>query len=152
MLKEVKSYLKEQEWEFSKNEDSNVFMFGLGGENGNFQCVIDIEDKYITVYTFVGSNCPKKKRKGMFQLLNFINYQVFLGNFEMDQEDGEIRYRTSAYFDQFKPTVGFVGSLIVPNFSVMDELNPIIMSFMHGGLNLKDAMQSVKDRRTSQTP
>lgn len=152
MLKAIKSFLKEQEWEFSKNEESNVFMFGIGGESGIIQLIIDIKDdnERVVVYSFCGSNCPKKKQKDMLKLLNYINYQIFLGNFEMDQEDGEIRFRTSTYFDNIKPTVGFVESLVFPNIYAMDKNLSSIMGLIHGGLSIGEAIKSVDEDISNQ--
>lgn len=151
MLNAVKTFLKENEWEFSKNEKSNIFMFGIGGENGTFQCVIDIKDdnQRVVVYSFCGSNCPKNKQKDMLNLLNYINYSLFLGNFEMDQEDGEIRFRTSSYFDNIKPSAKFVQDLVIPNLYAMDKHHPLIMSLIHGGLNLREAIKSFDEIKSN---
>lgn len=151
MLKAVKSFLKENEWEFSKNEKSNIFMFGIGGENGNFQCTIDIKDdnKRVIIYSFCGSNCPKNKQKDMLKLINHINYNLFLGNFEMDQEDGEIRFRTSSYFDKIKPSAKFVQDLVFPNLYAMDKHLPIIMNLIHGGVDINEAIKSFDEEKSN---
>ncbi|MFY0630721.1 MAG: YbjN domain-containing protein [Flavobacteriaceae bacterium] len=153
MLEAVKSFLKEQEWEFSKNEDSNVFIFGLGSNNGTFQCIIDIKEdnERIVVYSYCSSNCPKNKQKGMLKLLNYINYKIFFGSFEMDHEDGEIRFRTSVYFDNIKnPTSDFVESLVLPNIYAMDQNLPLIMGLIHGGLKPGEAIKSVEESISNQ--
>lgn len=147
MLKAVKTFLKEQKWDYSKNEKSNVFVFGISGENGSFQCIIDVNEdsKQLMIYTYCGSNCPKSKFSDMLRLLNYLNYKIILGNFEMDNEVGEIRFRTSIDYTHLKPTPNIVESLAMPNIVAMDMHLPIIMGIIHGGYTLKKAMEYTKE-------
>jgi hypothetical protein len=147
MVNSVKKFLKEQEWEFSKSDKGNIFTFGVSLENGNFQCLIDVnpEREQLMIYSFCGSNCPIKKIPSLTEILNKINYQLFLGSFEVDPEDGEVRFKTSTYFDNIKPSSGFVASYVIPNIFAMDKHLPIIMRFIHDGVTKKEALKSIED-------
>ena len=40
----IKEFLKNQEWQFTQVEGKNLLLFGIGGKNGNFQCIADLID------------------------------------------------------------------------------------------------------------
>ncbi len=40
----IKEFLKCQEWQFTQVEGKNLLLFGIGGKNGNFQCIADLID------------------------------------------------------------------------------------------------------------
>lgn len=40
-------------------------------------------------------NVPEDRRLALAEFLTRANYGLFIGNFEMDWQDGEVRYKTS---------------------------------------------------------
>ncbi len=115
----IKDFLKSQEWQFTQVKGKNVLLFGIGGKNGNFQCIADLieEDKRFIFFSVCGTNTPSNKRPEMLELLNNLNYKLFFGNFEMDLEDGEIRFRTSISLNHIELNQNFIEELIIDIFS-----------------------------------
>ena len=124
----IKEFLKSQEWQFTQVEGKNVLLFGIGGKNGNFQCIADLidEDNSLIFYSVCGANTPENKRLDMLQLLNDLNYKLFFGNFEMDFQAGEVRIRTSISFKHFELNQDFIEELIMSNIVTMDKSFPMM--------------------------
>jgi hypothetical protein len=146
MLKIVEEYLNENNWQFSQTEDSSLFMFGISVENGNFQCYleVDTEDKNFLFCSICGSNVPIGKRSEILDLINRINYKLLIGNFEMDSEDGEIRYRTGIRYDFFEPTKDLVEQLVMANVLTMDAYFEAFMGVIYGDLDPTNALKKIE--------
>jgi hypothetical protein len=145
MLKIVKEYFEKKEWLFSQVKDKATFLFGIGGNNGNFQCIANVEeDKHRLGFLSVcGANTPIEKRGQMLELINRLNFNFFLGNFEMDFEDGEVRYRTGFFFESIEANEYILDQLIMTNIAAMDKCLPALMGVMFGGLPASEALELV---------
>jgi hypothetical protein len=149
MLNLIKDFLHKQEWQFSKIEDQNVFLFGMGSKNGNFQCVIEVidEEKKFLFYSIMGANIPPEKRADVLQLINKLNCMLFVGNFEMEEEEGEIRYKVGISYEIITPTLELIEELIMTNISTLDRSLPAIMGLTFGNLTIPQALESVEKER-----
>ena len=147
----VKNFLKQQDWQFSEIEENNFIIFGISGDNGNFQCVIDvIEDEYkLIFFSICGSNVPFDKRKEILDFINRWNYKIFMGNFIMDPENGEIRFRTSITYEFIKPSLEIVEQVIILNLVTMDKSLPGLMGIMFGDLSAEKAIELIEPKSNS---
>jgi len=146
----VKDYFKTEGWLFSQVEDKNVFLFGINGENGKFQCLADIfdEEKFFSFYSICGFNTPESKKQEMAELITRLNYEEGFGNFEMDFEDGEIRYKTSIFYESLEPTTQFVKNIIIQNIMSMDDSLPALTGLAFQNMTPIDAFKLVEEIET----
>lgn len=148
MLDIIKGYLDKQEWKYSKSEQANVLVFGIGGKNGSFQCIAHLIEEHhrFLFISICGSNTPPNKRNDMVMLLNRINYDLVVGNFEMGSSDGEIRFRTSIDYEHISPNEEVVEELIMTNIISMDKNLPGLMGLMYGGSTLEQAIEVINSQ------
>jgi hypothetical protein len=139
----IKDFLKSQEWQFTQVIGKNVLLFGIGGKNGKFQCIADLieEENRLIFFSVCGANTPESKKQDMLQLLNSLNYQLFFGNFEMNMQDGEIRFRTSISLNHIELNRNFVEELILSNIITMDKSLPSIIGLMFGEISVENALE-----------
>lgn len=139
----IKEFLKSQQWQFTQVEGKSVLLFGIGGKNGNFQCIADLieEEKNFIFFSVCGANTPPEKKETMLKLLNALNYRLFFGNFEMDDEDGEIRFRTSFSFNNIEINLKFIEEVIMANIVTMDKSLPAIIGIMFGEITVEKALE-----------
>lgn len=133
MFERFKEYLKAVELSYSLVENETIIMFGYTSR-GNYQCIIDIdnEDKIVIIYTILGSLVQSEKRNRIAQLLTRINLGIRIGNFEMDYNDGQIRYKTSVDYDGIKEfDDSFIENLILSNLTKTDEYYQAIEEGLH---------------------
>lgn len=133
MFERFKEYLKAVELNYSIVENETVIMFRYISK-GNYQCIIDIDenDQIILVYTILGSIVEVNKRDRISQLLTKINYGLRIGNFEMDYEDGQIRYKTSIDYDGIKEfDDSIISNLILVNLTTTDKFYQAIEECLH---------------------
>jgi hypothetical protein len=133
MFERFKEYLKAVELTYSIMENETVITFRYTSK-GNYQCIIDIDehDQIILVYTILGSIIALDKRNRISQLLTKINYGLRIGNFEMDYDDGQIRYKTSIDYDGVKEfDDSFIANLILISLTTTDKYFQAIEEGLH---------------------
>lgn len=64
--------------------------------------------------------------------VNFVNQGLFLGNFEIDLENGKVRYKTSIDMDGIAYTDEIVMNLIYANIAMVDRYFAGIDQFNNG--------------------
>lgn len=143
MFDRIKKYLKSVELNYSIINDETIFMFGYISK-GNYQCIIDIneENKIIVVYTIIGSLAIPERRNRIAKLLTKINFGLRIGNFEMDYEDGQIRYKTSVDYDGLKDYEDiFIENLIVSNIITTDKFYQAIEEGLHSRKSIEKILE-----------
>lgn len=133
MFERFKEYLKMVELNYSIVENETVIMFSYMSK-GNYQCIIDVDDesKIVIIYTILGSLIELEKRNRIAQLLTRINFGIRIGNFEMDYDDGQIRYKTSIDYDGIKDfDDSLLENLIMYNLVKTDEYYQAIEEGLH---------------------
>ena len=75
------------------------------------------------------------------------NHQMRLGNFEMDFEDGEVRFKTSLDTDGADLTPAMVRNLIAPNVLAMDRYVPGIALVLNEEETPGEAVRLVEEGR-----
>lgn len=141
----IEEFLKKKKWKYTRLQDSNVFLFGITGKNGQFQCVIDLgeNEQELAVYSICSVKVSEDKRPQTSELLNIFNYYLFAGNFEMDHLDGEIRFRTAMHLFGLELTEAFIEEFIMSNIVIIDQYLPAIIGLAFGGLTINQALMKV---------
>lgn len=133
MFERFKGYLKAVELSYSIVENETIITFSYTSK-GNYQCIIDVNDeaKIVIIYTILGSLVELEKRNRIAQLLTRINFGIRIGNFEMDYDDGQIRYKTSIDYDGIKNfDDSLLENLIMYNLVKTDEYYQAIEEGLH---------------------
>ncbi|BAZ08733.1 hypothetical protein NIES4071_05390 [Calothrix sp. NIES-4071] len=69
---------------------------------------------------------------------------MITGNFEMDFDDGEIRYKTSIDIDGDELTQDIIKRLVYANVTMMDEYLPGIIIVIEKDVSPVDAIRSIE--------
>jgi len=139
-------HLDELKWKYRRYEDRPALYSG-------FNCDVAIWDFNATVretsaglfLLAVNSFIPIKalpgRRTACAELLGRINFAISLGCFEMNHDDGEIRFRTSAIMPGADITPGIVEHLVRSNLCIVEERFPQIMAVLYSGATPANAMK-----------
>ena len=87
---------------------------------------------------------PRPQAGPCAELLTRINFGRTMGCFEMDYEDGEIRFKTTLPFAQESFNMENLNNLLMFNLASMDRFLPTIMSVIYAGTSPAQALTAVK--------
>src|SRR5260221_14345955 len=117
MITKVTEFLKSQGWTFSVGKRPDLLLFSLSGVNGIYHCVVDDKEDVsrLLFISFMGTTCPKEKRTEMSELLTMINSNLGYGNFEMNINTGDIKFRTGIIYEDLEITEKAISNIILKN-------------------------------------
>lgn len=119
----VIEFLSTDGWRFEEVSGQTAIRFGFTGRNARFECYgrANEDQETFMFFSILPLRAPEDKRAMIAELITRINYGMNIGNFEMDMNDGEIRYKTSIDVEGGELTQKMTESLITVNLSTTDR-------------------------------
>jgi hypothetical protein len=145
ILDAMVAFFEEDDWSFGQLEEEPVLALGFQGENGQWTCYAQAreEGEQFLFYSVCPVNAPEDKRLVMAEFLTRANYGLYIGNFELDLDDGEIRYKTSIDVEGDRLSTALVRQLVYANVFTMDHYLPGIMRVIYGDASPAEAIAQV---------
>jgi hypothetical protein len=142
ILERIKSLLPEMGWRFAEDPAQPILLMCGGGKHGSYFCVLHVlpEHPLIHFASYVQCRVPEEKRAAIAEFLTRANAGLWLGNFELDFSDGEIRYKTSLHIGDGLLTADMLSAVLGANLGTIDRFLPGIMSVFWNDVSPEDAM------------
>lgn len=147
ILENVISFLTTNNWSFSQHKTEPILKIGYQGENGEWICTAKTREEHrqFLFYSYFPVNVPENKRQAVAEFLTRANFGLIVGNFEMDFNDGELRYKTYGIDAQGSSLdTDLIGQLIFANVMIMDQYLPGIMSVIYAHVSPEIALMQVE--------
>jgi len=140
-------FFEEDDWRFSPIDGQTVLRLGYSGKNGNWQCFAQAKEKteQCIFYSICPVKAPEPKRPHMAEFIARANYGLVIGNFELDYDDGEIRYKTSIDVEDDRLSSALMKHLVYANILTMDQYMPGIMAVLYAGTEPALAIAQVEN-------
>lgn len=147
LLDQLSTFFIEEEWDYQVVEGRNILRLSFSGENGHWPCFAQAREaqQQVVVYSICPLRVPEPRRQAMGEFLMRANYGLIVGNFEMDYEDGEVRYKTSLDIEDAEATPPLLRHIIYGNVSSMDRYLPGILSMIAGNQTPLEAVAQIED-------
>ncbi|MCS6820133.1 MAG: YbjN domain-containing protein, partial [Chitinophagales bacterium] len=120
---------------FDENPNKKAWLINLQLKNGAVRVIIEYfpQNLVVSIYSVFAINIPEPKRKAVAEYITRANYGLLLGNFEMDFNDGEVRFKNSyALDDTFPHSEEVLRRNFVVNVEMMDKYLPGMMAVVYG--------------------
>jgi hypothetical protein len=134
LLGGLKKVFVDYRWPFSEVPDMPVLLSELSGPLGSwtFYAQVVEDQELIAFYSVCPLSVPEGRRQEVADFLTRANYGLALGNFELDFEDGEIRYKTVLEVDGQYISPALVKRLVKANGLAMETYLPGIGAVVAG--------------------
>ncbi|MGP1383373.1 MAG: hypothetical protein ACTS2F_07400 [Thainema sp.] len=118
----------------SKFEEVNpeILRLKYQGKNGNWICLIKIDESKseCAIYSVFPEPIPQAWRQACAVSISQFNYDLSIGNFEIDLEDGDLRCRTAINLAGENLSSAIFRQLLLENVDVMDRYLPDLKQFL----------------------
>jgi hypothetical protein len=151
MQNTIKNVLEENKLKYQillENEHQSIFKLGMQLENGRVDTFVDIrpENKQVLIFTLFPTNIPTNQRNRVSEFITRANKGLIIGNFELDMEDGELRYKASYIYDDTFP---ISKEVFMHNFFttlvMMDKFLPGVMSVIYANTIPRQAISQIEN-------
>jgi hypothetical protein len=148
ILQQMLNFFTEDDWNFTKLQGESILQLPFQGTNGRWNCYAKAreENKQFIFYSLCPITAPENKRQAVSEFLTLANYGLMIGNFELDLNDGEIRYKTSIEIVGDRLSFGLIKNLVYTNVNMMDEYLPGILFVIDGDASPKEAITKIETR------
>ena len=146
LFETVQKFFTDDEWYFMRLDNQTILQMGFQGRNGKWSCYAQVNDeqKLFFFYSVCPVNVPEDKRPLIAEFITRANYGIKIGNFELDFDDGEVRYKTSIDVENDDLTPALISNHVYANIWTMDRYLPGIMSVVYSDEEPIDAIQKIE--------
>jgi len=148
LLNTAANYFQNLEWQFIKSFENSTIQFVFSGENGRWNCLLKTRENQaqLIFYSICPIPVPESKRIAIAEFITRANYNIIIGNFELDFDDGEIRYKTSIDVEGDRLSHSNLESIIYPNLGTIDRYLPGIKAIIErfDDISVKQAIEIVE--------
>jgi hypothetical protein len=142
LLKEVKAFLREEGWIAAEAPDRPVLMATVAGDNGSWPFAVWVpgSDGPVVCYSSITEVAPERRRE-VGALLAELNFGLPVGSFEMDPDDGEVRFRTSVGVAGVEATPELLSQLVYANVAGTDDHVALLRQVADGSMTADEARE-----------
>lgn len=143
----VGAFMREDGWHPQTVEDAYVYRAHFSGQNGEVTCFAQVRldlEQYL-FYVVMPMRVPANQRTDIAEFITRANYGLRIGNFELDFDDGEVRYKSSLDFEGAELTPTLIRNVMYPAVQTMDRYLPGILAVVYGGKSAAEAIEEIEE-------
>mgnify|MGYP000870841744 CR=1 FL=1 len=157
MQNTIKNSLESRKLKFQtlvNNPIQTVYKLGIGLDHGRIDSIVDlrVEQAQVIIYSICPTNVPQNQKQRITELITRINVSSIVGNFSLDYDDGEVRYKCAYLFDDTFPNSE---SLFMDNYLIsiqmMNRYLPAIMSVLYSNVTPLQAYNQIENQSPDPT-
>jgi hypothetical protein len=142
----MNNFFQEDNWPTTEVGKETVLKTGFSGDNGQWTCFAQAreEQEQFVFYSVCPIKVPEEARDAVAEFITRANYGLLNGNFEMDYDDGEVRYKTFIDVEGGELTPAMVKTLVYGNVVLMDKYFSGLMKVIYGNLSPSLAITEIE--------
>lgn len=142
----LETFLAGDGWYPQRLEGKYIFRMGFAGKNGQLTCYaqIRVDLEQFLFYALAPVKVPEEARLTAAEYLTRANYGLRIGNFELDFNDGEVRYKSSLDFEAAELTPALIKNAIYPAVQTLDRYLPGLMKVIYGAAFPAEAVAEIE--------
>ena len=129
----IEKHLREDEWYFTRSEAyPNQLDLPVNGRNARLSCCFRVnpERDLIAFYVYISSKTPEGRRKETMEYITRVNVGLYLGNYEMNVETGEIQFKVSMDAEGGSVSTTMIKNMMDAAISMADRYHNGLMEVM----------------------
>lgn len=135
LIERLAEWMDSNDWKHDLNSEKGSLWTGCNLKDVSVRSWLEVHDsedwQRVMTLTFYPMRAPEARRTAMAEAINRINQSLVFGNFEMDPEDGEIRFRTTVEAPSAMDYKMF-DRVFHSNLSAADRYFPALMAVAYG--------------------
>lgn len=113
----------------------------FGGRHASYHLILKVDDHLLQVFANLGFRVPTGARGQVAEAICRANLGLKIGKFEMDIDDGEIRFQAATALSGEQLTEGMIMLVMGATFFTLDRYVPALLSCIFGGESPEDCIR-----------
>lgn len=134
------------EWPYTKIPGESILQTAFSGKNGAWNCyaLVRVQQQQFVFYSVYPNLVPENQRLAIAEFITRANSGMIIGNFELDFERGEIRYKTSIDVAEDILTFSAIKNLVYTNVTMMDRYFPGFISIIEDNISPANIIEAIE--------
>jgi hypothetical protein len=139
-------FLEEDGWFPQRIPDRSAYRMYYQGSNSDLRCIaqIKLEAQQLVMYAYSPSKVAEDMRPVAAEYLTRANYGLHIGNFELDWNDGEVRFKSGIDFEDEILTFNWIRNTVYPAVHLMNRYFPGLMMVIYGSKTPAEAIEIIE--------
>jgi len=139
-------FLAEDGWAPESVSDESIVRLKARGESGEWELygLAREDDQQIVVYAECPLTAPEERRAEVMEFITRANFGLAVGNFDLDLDDGEIRFRTSLDVKGDRLSPALLRQVVWDNIAVTDKYLPGLREVIESGVSAREALAKIE--------
>jgi hypothetical protein len=144
-------FLTEDGWAPELVPGERMARLRVRGEHGEWNAFGQVreEDQHIVMYSAC-PNAPRARRAEVMEFVTRANFSLVIGSFELDLDDGEIRFRTSLDVKGDRLSPALLRQLVWDNIGSTDKYLPGLRQVIEDGASAVEALARIEPNHTGE--
>lgn len=146
LFEAVIDFLAEDDWKFVVVREETAAVLNYRGHHGSWQCFVNVDEdrQWFSFFSILPASVPEDKRLDVAEFITRANYGLVIGNFEMDFNDGEVRFKVSVDVEGGDLTSKMIENVLGANLTTMDRYFAGFMAVIYGDLEPSEAIADIE--------
>jgi hypothetical protein len=142
----VKGLFDQDKWNYEQVEGRDILKMGYKADNNAWTCYAQVleDDQQFVFYSMAPAIVPRKKKWLALEYLARANFSLIVGNFEMDFDSGEVRYKTSIDVEGSTLTYELFKPIIYANLFLMERYLPGLQAVLFEEIMPRQAIEALE--------
>lgn len=155
-IDQMAAFLEADDWSFQREHhqggDRDFLRAGWKGKKTKLDLVLDSRETshIVMCFVYVPVQVPEDRRAAVAELFCRLNYRFSVGHFDLDFNDGEVRFRQSIDVEGGELTETMFSNLIYSSLGTCDDQFPVLMRVVFGGKTAVEALQETDEAQDEQ--
>jgi hypothetical protein len=121
----VRRFFEDKGWTVRELEDGSLALT-FDGQHGRWRCRMFLDESLgqLSFYSILPELVPADRRAAVVEFVTRANVELILGNFELDLDRGELRFKTSIDVEGDRLTAALLTHVVHANVLSMDRYLP----------------------------
>jgi hypothetical protein len=139
-------FFDREEWAYAPINGQLALQMPFEGHNARWLCVAQAREpqQQFVFYSVYPVRVPEERRNALAEFFTRANYGLIVGNFELDYNDGEMRYKTSVDVEGSELSLALIRQCVYANVVTMDQYVPGIVAILSEGHSPQEALALVE--------
>lgn len=141
-------FFEDDKWPYTVVTGEPVLSMHFVGSNGHWICYAQAreEQQQFVFYSVCPMAMPDFKRVAVAEFVTRANYGMIIGNFELDFNDGEVRYKTSLDVEGTYLSPPLIRQAVYANVLMMDRYLPGLLALVYNDITPAEAVAQVEGK------
>jgi len=150
-LETLREILTEIGWEPQENKDDASFFVDFGEPHlpvADALAAITRSQRFVFYVNF-GATAPAARRDEVARFITRANWGLTIGNFEMDYDDGQMRFKSSVDFGDVELSETLIRNAILAAMNAVEAYADALLEVALRGQSAEQATRAISARRPS---